>query len=91
MGAPLWTPPVERSAGSQLAAFAAYAGIGALDLHEWSVTEPERFWRLVWDWCGVVGVPGDGPALTTGGHLTDGRPSASAARTARPATSRGPT
>ena len=73
MGAPLWTPPVERSAGSQLAAFAAYAGIGALDLHEWSVTEPERFWRLVWDWCGVVGVPGDGPALTTGGHLTDAR------------------
>ena len=71
MAAPLWTPSAERSAGSQLAAFAAYAGVGALDLHGWSVAQPDRFWRLVWDWCEVVGEPGGGPALTTGDHLAD--------------------
>ncbi|MEE3274674.1 MAG: acetoacetate--CoA ligase [Actinomycetota bacterium] len=71
MAAPLWTPSAERSADSRLAAFAAYAGVGALDLHEWSVAEPERFWRTVWDWCEIVGEPGDDPALTTGDHFAD--------------------
>ena len=73
MVAPLWTPSAERSAGSQMAAFAAHAGVGALDLHDWSIRQPDRFWRLAWDWCEVVGEPGGGPALTTGTHLSDAR------------------
>ena len=73
MVAPLWTPSAERSAGSQMAAFAAHAGVGALDLHDWSIRQPDRFWRLAWDWCEVVGEPGGGPALTTGNHLSDAR------------------
>ena len=73
MVAPLWTPSAERSAGSQMAAFAAHIGIGALDLHDWSIRQPDRFWRLAWDWCEVVGEPGGGPALTTGLHLSDAR------------------
>ncbi|MAU03474.1 MAG: acetoacetate--CoA ligase [Acidimicrobiaceae bacterium] len=73
MVAPLWTPSAERSAGSQMAAFAAHAGVGALDLHDWSIRQPDRFWRLAWDWCEVVGEPGGGPALTTGLHLSDAR------------------
>ena len=73
MAAPLWTPSAERSAGSQMAAFAAHAGVGALDLHDWSIRQPDRFWRLAWDWCEVVGEPGGGPALTTGNHLSDAR------------------
>ncbi len=73
MVAPLWTPSAERSAGSQMAAFAAHIGVGALDLHDWSIRQPDRFWRLAWDWCEVVGEPGGGPALTTGLHLSDAR------------------
>ncbi len=34
------------------------AGYGGFDdyasLHEWSITEPDRFWASVWDWTGVI-------------------------------------
>ncbi|HRJ62296.1 MAG TPA: acetoacetate--CoA ligase, partial [Azospirillaceae bacterium] len=29
------------------------------DLWRWSVDQSESFWRLVWDWAGVVGEPGE--------------------------------
>jgi acetoacetyl-CoA synthetase len=75
---PLWTPSAERAAGSRLAAFATRAGqvrgrsmSGYPDLHQWSVDDPEAFWSLVWDDCGVQGerggravVPGDSFSTT---------------------------
>jgi acetoacetyl-CoA synthetase len=39
-------------------------------LWEWSVTEPGPFWDSVWDYFGVLGVRGDGPALR-GGPMPD--------------------
>ncbi len=66
--APLWTPPPERAAATQLVRFARQvqtaAGTpfvgpdGALDyeaLHRWSVAHPEQFWPAVWHACAVVG------------------------------------
>ncbi|MFC5386630.1 acetoacetate--CoA ligase [Aquamicrobium segne] len=62
---PLWTPTAEQIAASPLTAFKAeaekrtgrnFANYG--QLHSWSVTEPEAFWDLVWDFCGVIGEKG---------------------------------
>src|SRR5262245_10348339 len=60
--APLWAPAAKAVAEAPMTAFmeaasrkagrnlAAYA-----DLHRWSVEEREDFWKLVWDFCGVIG------------------------------------
>ncbi|HXP12624.1 MAG TPA: acetyl-coenzyme A synthetase N-terminal domain-containing protein, partial [Stellaceae bacterium] len=58
---PLWRPAPERAAETNLARFAAEAGkrwnksfSGMADLHRWSISAPEEFWRSVWDWGGVI-------------------------------------
>src|SRR5208282_396922 len=58
---PLWRPAPERAAETNLARFAAEAGkrwnksfSGMTDLHRWSISSPEEFWRSVWDWGGVI-------------------------------------
>lgn len=63
----LWQPSPERVASTRLDAFRRHAvdqGLapGASDsseLWDWSVSEPGAFWRSIWDWCGVVGEPGE--------------------------------
>ncbi len=61
----LWRPDGSRIERALLSRFArelapacdparAYA-----DLHRWSLTEPERFWSGVWQFCGVHGQIGD--------------------------------
>lgn len=42
------------------------------DLHRWSVEEPEAFWSLVWDFCGLVGERGV-PALRRSADPLDWR------------------
>ncbi|HRP25483.1 MAG TPA: acetoacetate--CoA ligase [Rhodocyclaceae bacterium] len=63
--APLWSPRPEQSAATAIAAFSAQAT--ALsgreltryeDLHDWSVQSPVPFWRLVWEFCDVIGDQG---------------------------------
>ncbi|MCP3961894.1 MAG: acetoacetate--CoA ligase [bacterium] len=60
MTEPLWQPPAERIASANMTAF-----LGRVrqrvptitdypSLYEWSVEEPAAFWRLVWDFCGIV-------------------------------------
>src|SRR5262249_61034785 len=39
-------------------------------LWEWSVAEPGAFWGSLWDYFGVLGERGEGPALT-GGPMPD--------------------
>lgn len=63
---PLWRPDPARVAAGNPAAFRAAAnqrhGLALEsfdDLWRWSVEQPESFWRLVWDWAGVVGEPGE--------------------------------
>jgi acetoacetyl-CoA synthetase len=67
--APLWTPTAEDVARANLTAFTAAAradGAGALpdyaSLWRWSVERPERFWPLVWRFCGVTAERADGGA-----------------------------
>ena len=67
---PLWMPDPAHRAATRMAAFAVYArqvsGMALAsyaDLHAWSVEQPEPFWTAIWDFCGVVGERGAGPAL----------------------------
>jgi acetoacetyl-CoA synthetase len=72
MGAPLWRPSAERIERAQVTAFARAAearhGVRLPDqaaLHRWSVEEPERFWRDVFQRCGVVAAA-EGPVVLEG-------------------------
>ena len=63
----LWAPSAERVASAQLTAFmqsvTASTGLDAdadyLALHQWSLDEPAAFWRAVWDFTEIQGIPGD--------------------------------
>ena len=61
MGQPLWQPSPERIAASNMAAFMRAVAINHdlpiadyTALYDWSVNQPEHFWREVWDFCGVI-------------------------------------
>ena len=54
----LWTPTGESIADSRMNRFAQLANESG-DLHAWSINQPEQFWSLVWDDCGVVGHKGE--------------------------------
>ena len=54
----LWTPTKERIANSRINRFVENVNKKG-DLHEWSVNQPEQFWSLVWDACGMVGQKGE--------------------------------
>lgn len=61
MSQPMWTPPEDRVAASNLMAFLRWQAeergrkfAGYRDLHAWSVAEQETFWLDFWDWSGIV-------------------------------------
>ncbi|MEM6986160.1 MAG: acetoacetate--CoA ligase [Pseudomonadota bacterium] len=72
----LWRPSQDRIESTQLAAFAKQVGLDdPLDydrLWQYSVEQPESFWRSVWHYCEIVGEPGD-TVIKHGPHLTDHR------------------
>jgi len=58
----LWTPTAERKETANITKFSHWLkdhGVVDADsyqaLHEWSVTQPEKFWDAVWDYTGVIG------------------------------------
>ncbi|HET9652803.1 MAG TPA: acetoacetate--CoA ligase, partial [Usitatibacter sp.] len=77
---PLWTPPAERAARSNMAAFmrlvnerhglslATYA-----QLHQWSVDRLEDFWRALWDFGGVIADTRGERALVDGERMPGAR------------------
>jgi acetoacetyl-CoA synthetase len=63
---PLWIPSEETIRSAPLTAFMRAAaeknGLELNDydaLHQWSVKDREGFWKLVWDFCGVIGESGE--------------------------------
>ncbi len=63
---PIWAPAPREAAASRLAAFIDLVGRRSgqtvpdyATLHRWSVAHPEAFWAAVWEFCGVLGEPGD--------------------------------
>ena len=62
----LWTPSPERAAGSALARFLIANGQDPADPQaawRWSVDHSGDFWDALWEFCGVIGERGSGPAL----------------------------
>ena len=56
---PLWTPPPERAARTDLPRFMKLVGQPSYaELHRWSVEHSAEFWNAVWDFCGVRGEKG---------------------------------
>jgi len=74
----MWTPDAARVRDSAMARFAAAARRGGApeggpaELHAWSVTDMDAFWRLVWQECGVLGDPG-ATAFAPGSSICDAR------------------
>ena len=72
MSEALWTPSPERVIKANMTEFLRYVeergGPPVPDyspdsywqLHEWSLNNPERFWSLIWRFCGIVGHRGTG-------------------------------
>jgi acetoacetyl-CoA synthetase len=63
---PIWVPGETQSASTNLTAFIngvncqhGLALCNYEDVHQWSVDESESFWSAVWNFCGVVGSPGE--------------------------------
>ena len=70
---PLWSPSPERIAAANLTRFMREVGAqqgmsfdGYDALYDWSIDQPEAFWRAIWGFCGVIG---DGPGTVA---LADG-------------------
>ena len=61
MALPVWEPSAERVERANLNRFIRFARtetgnvdlIGHHSLYHWSTSDPDRFWTLVWDFCGI--------------------------------------
>ncbi|MBX9786927.1 MAG: acetoacetate--CoA ligase [Alphaproteobacteria bacterium] len=52
---PLWTPTARQIETANLTAFLKNVNLQSYrELHQWSVTHIEGFWREVWDFCDVI-------------------------------------
>jgi acetoacetyl-CoA synthetase len=63
---PLWTPSAERLAGTRMTAFLhaiadrhGHRFSTYPELYDWSLRSGDDFWRLMWDFGGIVGRRGD--------------------------------
>ena len=52
----VWQPSDQQARQTRLFEFANSASYE--DLHRWSISSPDDFWRKVWQFCGVVGEQG---------------------------------
>src|SRR5258705_13944043 len=83
MSEALWTPSPERVIKANMTEFLRYveerggppvpdySADSYWQLHEWSVNNPERFWSLIWRFCGIVGHRGTGGGVERGGGGLD--------------------
>jgi len=65
----MWEPGADRISESSISKFRAYVNerfgldLGEYaSLHRWSVEHLSEFWECIWDYCGVIGERGSGPA-----------------------------
>ena len=57
---PLWQPNPATVGDTRMAQFMQATGQGRYsDLWQWSVDQPEAFWREIWNFCAAVGERGD--------------------------------
>jgi acetoacetyl-CoA synthetase len=76
---PIWTPSLLRIADANLTRFMAFVeerGVATPDwaaLHRWSVRQPGEFWDALWEFAGVAGERGAGPALADASRMPGAR------------------
>lgn len=79
---PLWIPTQERVMSSNLQAFIKHVNMQGeaienyQQLHQWSISNSEEFWREVWNFCDLIGYQGDctsGDGLARWGHFIPAR------------------
>jgi acetoacetyl-CoA synthetase len=76
---PIWTPSLFRIADANLTRFMAFVGARGKpandcdELHRWSIEDPAAFWDALWEFAGVVGERGTGPALVDGTRMPGAR------------------
>jgi acetoacetyl-CoA synthetase len=80
MSEPIWRPPAERVAQSNLKRFTDQVvdkygadGTDYSSLHRWSVEHRDRFWDAVWDFTGVVARKKGGAVLENGDQMPGAR------------------
>lgn len=81
MSQPLWIPGAERVERANLSRFIKFVQAenggrhieGYAGLHEFSVTQPERFWTLLWDFCGIKASGDREPALVDADKMPGAR------------------
>ncbi len=59
---PLWSPGPDRVGRARIDRFRRTVAPAAADtaaLWRWSVDQPGPFWRSIWEWCEVIGDPGE--------------------------------
>lgn len=69
---PLWQPNLERITRSELYRFTAFVKARFPEaevsdyqqLHQWSITATEDFWRSIWDYCDVISSQSSGLVVT---------------------------
>ncbi len=79
--APLWTPSAERRDATNLHRFVRFVreatGNGDIGsyapLYDFSIRHPEKFWPLVWEFCGVRATGEFEPALVDGDRMPGAR------------------
>nr|WP_232794344.1 MULTISPECIES: acetoacetate--CoA ligase [Pseudofrankia] len=69
-GTLLWEPSAERVRDAGMTHYLEFLATehglsfaGPQELWRWSASEPGTFWDTIWDFCGVRGQRGEGPAL----------------------------
>ena len=76
---PIWTPSLFRIADANLMRFMTFVegrGLPVPDydaLYRWSVERPGDFWEALWEFAGVAGERGPGPALEHGDRMPGAR------------------
>ena len=76
---PVWTPSLFRIADANLTRFMTFVGrrgpqVADYDaLYRWSVERPGDFWEALWEFAGVAGERGEGPALEHGDRMPGAR------------------
>ncbi|MEX1667167.1 acetoacetate--CoA ligase [Zhongshania arctica] len=76
----LWTPSVDRVTSANITAFQTVLEKSYeqtfnsyTELHQWSVAEPAKFWRQVWDFCDIRSSVPSGEVLAVGEKFADAK------------------
>jgi acetoacetyl-CoA synthetase len=76
----LWEPSADQVKNAQITAFIdhieqqfALEFIDFQDFYDWTIREPEHFWKTVWDFCGIISSEPYSHVLDQGGEMVEAK------------------